>query len=150
VASGGARADVADAYQRCLRSVSAIRFPLLPALVEGLSGMGLVLSDLAALTDDDDLRVAARRSARALFKYLVPRDGGICVLSLGRRISADLSSGSAGVALFLAHLGAARPDPLFTLDALTRAAAGAGIPGAAGAGTGLPLGGPQRSQESLG
>jgi len=150
VASGGARADVADAYQRCLRSVSAIRFPLLPALFEGLSGMGLVLSDLAALTDDDDLRVAARRSARALFKYLVPRDGGICVLSLGRRISADLSSGSAGVALFLAHLGAARPDPLFTLDALTRAAAGAGIPGAAGAGTGLPLGGPQRSQESLG
>ena len=124
VASGRASATVQDAYHRCLRSLSVMRLPLLPALFEGLSGMGLVQSDLAALTGDDDLRVAALRSARALFKYVVPRDGGICVLSVGRRISADLASGGAGVALFLDHLSTARPDPLFTLDSLTRDAAG--------------------------
>ena len=119
VASGRASATVADAYRRCLRSLSAMKLPLLPALFEGLSGMGLVLSDLAALTHDDDLRVAALRSARALFKYVVPRDGGICVLSAGRRIAADLASGGAGVALFLDHLSTARPDALFTLDSLS-------------------------------
>ena len=123
VAAGRASATLLDAYRRCLRSLSAMRLPLLPALFEGMSGMGLVLSDLAALTHDDDLRAAAVRSARALFKYVVPRDGGICVLSAGRRISADLASGGAGVALFLDHLSTARPDALFTLDSLTGDAA---------------------------
>lgn len=135
VAAGRASATLLDAYRRCLRSLSAMRLPLLPALFEGMSGMGLVLSDLAALTHDDDLRVAAVRSARALFKYVVPRDGGICVLSAGRRISADLASGGAGVALFLGHLGTTRPDALFTLDSLTCDAADT-------AATGVLLGSP--------
>ncbi|MFL6073611.1 MAG: class III lanthionine synthetase LanKC [Mycobacteriales bacterium] len=108
---------LAAAYRRCLTTVRTILLPVLPALFDGLSGLGLVLADLAATTGDESLHAAAVRSGRALFKYAVPRSGGICFLGLGNRFSADLAYGSAGVLLFLDELLHGRRDALFTLDA---------------------------------
>jgi hypothetical protein len=117
-AAGGRGTDpLAVAYRRCLTTTRSMLSPALPALFEGLSGMGLVLADLATVTGDPALHAAAVRSARALFKYTVPRPGGIGFLGLGNRLGADLAYGSAGVLLFLDELLHGRRDALFTLDA---------------------------------
>jgi serine/threonine protein kinase len=112
---------LADAYRRCLTSVRAALLPMLPALFEGLAGLGLALSDLGLRTGDDSLHAAAVRSARALFKYTVPRGPAVHFLGgIGNRISADLAYGSAGVLLFLDQLLNRRADSLFTLDLVRR------------------------------
>jgi lantibiotic modifying enzyme len=85
-------------------------------LFEGLAGMGLALSDLASVTGEVALHAAAIQCAQALFKYGVPRDGGIGFLGAGNRFTADLADGSAGILLFLDQVRTGRPNALFTLD----------------------------------
>lgn len=111
------------AYTAALASTRSL-FPLRPALFQGLSGLGFVLSDLAQLTGDDELYTAAVRSGRGLFKYAIPGEHGVRFLAeAGNRFSADLAHGSAGVLLFLAQLTDRSPDALFTLDTVAPAPA---------------------------
>jgi tRNA A-37 threonylcarbamoyl transferase component Bud32 len=118
--SGAVEGSVADplaaAHRRCLATVRSARLPVLPSLFQGLSGMGLVLADLASLSGSAALRQAAVRSGRSLFAYAIPRGGGIRFLGPGNRFSPDLADGAAGVLLFLAQLRDRRPNALFTLD----------------------------------
>lgn len=93
------------------------RYTAMSGLYQGLAGLGLTLTEHAAVTGDDRDRAAALRCGQALVKYAVPHATG--ARFLGDRLlrfSADLWSGSAGVLLFLNQLLDPRPDPLFTLD----------------------------------
>ncbi|MCW6010865.1 hypothetical protein K1W54_40895 [Micromonospora sp. CPCC 205371] len=116
------------AYERCLATLRTPLLPVLPALLNGLAGLGLVLSDLATLTGAADLRAHAVRTGKALFTYAVPRDGAIAFLGAGNRFTADLAEGAAGILLFLSQIRDEQPDALFTLDAAHRR----GLPPATG------------------
>lgn len=120
LAAGRGGEELRSAHRRCLATLRAITAPVLPGLFDGLAGMGLVLADPAgpAGSGTHGPAAAALRSARALFKYAVPHGDGLCFRSAGRRISASLADGAAGVLLFLDQVCDPRPDPLFTLDAL--------------------------------
>jgi tRNA A-37 threonylcarbamoyl transferase component Bud32 len=107
------------AYRAALRSTAA-GMTLLAGLFDGVAGLGLVLSERAALSGDPQLGEFARRSARTLFAHAVGHPSGVRFLGgLGTRFSADLATGSAGVLLFLTHLHTGCRDPLFTLDQAT-------------------------------
>ncbi|MDH6580168.1 class III lanthionine synthetase LanKC [Kitasatospora sp. MAP5-34] len=104
------------------RLLAALRttFTVMPGLYQGLSGLGLALAEHADATGDPADRQDALRAGRGLFKYAVPHPSGVRILGDQLlRFSADLWSGSAGVLLFLTQLLAPRPDPLFTVDALS-------------------------------
>ncbi|MEU1280272.1 class III lanthionine synthetase LanKC [Streptomyces sp. NPDC005805] len=87
-------------------------------LLDGLSGLGLCLADLAARTGDQAARDRALATAEALFLHAVPTDDGTHLLGgAGLRMSCDLGSGTAGALLFVHHALTPAPDALFTLDA---------------------------------
>lgn len=115
---------LAEALPRLLAPLRTT-FTAQPGLYPGLAGMGFALADHAEVTGDASSRHAALRVARGLFKFAVPHSTGVRFLGDQLlRYSADLYSGSAGVLLFLDQLLDPRPDPLFTVDALARQAAG--------------------------
>lgn len=96
------------------------RFTVMAGLYQGLSGLGLMLSEHGRLCDDAAARQAAFGVARGLFKHAVPHPTGVRFLGDQLlRHSGELWSGSAGVLLFLTQLLQPRPDPFFTVDALT-------------------------------
>lgn len=102
---------LAAAMPRVL-AATRLTYTAMPGLLYGVAGMGLAL-----LAHGDT--AGATGTARALFKYAIPHDDGVRFLGdQSMRYSADLSSGSAGILLFLSQLLAPRPDPLFTVDAL--------------------------------
>lgn len=114
----GADEQVDAAYRAALRTTRS-RIVLLPGLLDGLSGLGLVLAEQADLTEraDRTLRAAAVRSATALFMHAIPHGDGVRFLGgTGSRYSADLATGSAGALLFLARLCGGRPTGLFAPD----------------------------------
>jgi hypothetical protein len=93
------------------------RFTVMPGLYQGLSGLGLVLTEHARMYDDADARRAAWNVACGLFKFALPHPTGVRFQGDQLlRLSADLWSGSAGVLLFLTQLLQPRPDPFFTVD----------------------------------
>lgn len=104
------------AYQRCLATLRSPLLPVLPALLNGLAGIGSVLADLSTLTGAADLRSHALRAGGALFTYAVPRDDTIAFLGSGNRFTTDLAEGAAGILLFLSQIRDERADALFTLD----------------------------------
>ena len=92
---------------------------VMSGLYQGLSGLGFVLAEHAALTGDPDSAAAAMRSARAMLKYAIPHESGVRMLGdRAQRLSADLWSGTAGVLLFLDTALNPRTDTLFTVDGL--------------------------------
>lgn len=94
-------------------------YTVMPGLYQGISGLGFALAEYASLGGPAALHDDAVRVGRALFKYAVPHDTGVRFLGdQGKRASADLWSGSAGILLFLDQLANPRPDSLFTLDPL--------------------------------
>lgn len=71
-------------------------------LLAGFSGLGMALLDAHAALGEPDLAVAARRVARGVAFYRVPRAVGAAVSGdQAVRVTADLGTGAAGVALFL-------------------------------------------------
>jgi len=113
---GGSDLTATEVLECCLRACT-IRFAALPGLFPGLSGLVFVLADLGRRLHRPELVEAARTSARGLFRYAIPWQGGIGWLGEpGQRLSADLWSGSAGVLLALRQALAAGPDLLDTLD----------------------------------
>ncbi|NJQ04490.1 class III lanthionine synthetase LanKC [Streptomyces lonarensis] len=94
------------------------RFTAMTGLYQGLSGLGLALSEHAHLTGDPATASAALDVGQGLFKSAVRHPEGVRFLGDQMlRFSAELWSGSAGVLLFLAQLLAPAPNPFFTVDA---------------------------------
>ncbi|MEU7908837.1 class III lanthionine synthetase LanKC [Actinoplanes sp. NPDC049118] len=115
---------LAAALPRLLEPVR-LTYTAFPGLLQGMAGFAFTLADHALLTGDDSARAAALRSARALFKYVVPHETGVRILGdQALRFSAELWSGSAGVLLGLTHTLDPRPDALFTVDELIDARCG--------------------------
>lgn len=111
---------LSDALPRLLAPLRTT-YTALPALLPGLSGLGLTLTEHARITGDESSRQAALRVARGLFKFAIPQGDGVRFLGDRQlRFSAELYSGSAGVLLFLDQVLSPRIDPLFTVDALAR------------------------------
>jgi len=105
-----------DALEGCLRACSA-RFAALPGLFPGLAGLALSSAEVGRRLQRPELVDAALASARGLFRYAVPRPGGVGWLGEpGQRLSADLWSGGAGVLLALHRLTSAEPSPLAAGD----------------------------------
>ena len=112
----GVELDATAILDRCLRACR-IRFTVFPGLFSGLAGLTFTLAETGRVLERPELVEAAWTSARGLFRYAVPRSGGVGWLGEpGHRFSADLWSGSAGVLLVLHQLIDPAPDPLFTLD----------------------------------
>ena len=90
---------------------------MFPGLFSGLAGLVFTLAETGRGLERPELVEAAWTSVRGLFRYAVPRSGGVGWLGEpGHRFSADLWSGSAGVLLVLHQLIDPAPDPLFTLE----------------------------------
>lgn len=95
------------------------RYTIMPGLYQGLSGLGFVLADYAAVTDSAAHRGHALETATALFKYAVPGEQGVRFLGDKlQRFSADLWSGGSGILLFLHEVLNPGRDRLFSLDRL--------------------------------
>ncbi|HEX8305307.1 MAG TPA: class III lanthionine synthetase LanKC [Jatrophihabitans sp.] len=83
------------------------KYTVLPQLFHGLAGLGMALQDAAELIGDESAGLEARRLARGLAMYAVPREDGVAWPSEQcYRESSDLATGAAGVALFLHRLRA--------------------------------------------
>ena len=86
----GTELSAADALERCLRACSA-RFAALPGLFPGLAGMAVTVAGVGRRLNRPELVEAATASARGLFRYAVPRPGGIGWLGEpGQRLSGEL------------------------------------------------------------
>ncbi|HEU5270691.1 MAG TPA: lanthionine synthetase C family protein, partial [Jatrophihabitans sp.] len=108
--------EAAEALDRCLHSCAG-RFPALSGLFPGLAGLAVVLAGAGRRLGRPDLLDAAHASARGLFRYAIPRKGGVAWLGEpGLRLSADLWSGSAGILLALRQLTDPTPFALDVLD----------------------------------
>jgi hypothetical protein len=108
--------SAADALERCLRAC-CIRFTVLPGLFPGLAGLATVLAGAGRRLRRPELIDAATTSACGLFRYAIPREGGVGWLGEpGQRLSADLWSGSAGILLALQYLIEPLPSPMDALD----------------------------------
>lgn len=100
----------ADALERCLRACSA-RYAALPGLFPGLAGLAACSAEVGRRLNRPELVEAAIASARGLFRYAIPRPGGIGWLGEpGQRLSGELWSGAAGILLALHRI--AEPSPL--------------------------------------
>lgn len=83
------------------------KYAVLPQLFHGLAGVGMALQDAAELLGDAEAGLAARRLARGVALFAVPREHGIAWPSEQcHRDSSDLATGAAGVAMFLHRLRA--------------------------------------------
>jgi hypothetical protein len=81
------------------------KYTVLPQLFHGLAGLGMALQDAAELIGDQGAGLEARRLAKGLAMYAVPREDGVAWPSEQcYRESSDLATGAAGVALFLNRL----------------------------------------------
>lgn len=112
------------------------KFTVLPQLFHGTSGLGNTLLDAYEFLGDPALLAEAERLARAVLCTAIERPEGIVFPGeQAVRESADLATGSAGVALFLDRLRRAAPgartNANFVLDSLLPAAAD--VPGTAAA-----------------
>jgi hypothetical protein len=106
----GTELSAVDALERCLRACSA-RFAALPGLFPGLAGLAVSSAGAVRRLHRPELVDAAITSTRGLFRYAVPRPGGIGWLGEpGQRLSGDLWSGAAGILLALHQLTDAQPD----------------------------------------
>ena len=99
------------------------KFVVLPQLFHGLAGIGMALQDAAELVGDEAAGLEARRLARGLSRYPVPREDGLAWPSEQCfRESSDLATGAAGVAMFLHRLrgesAGRRTNTNFVLDEL--------------------------------
>jgi hypothetical protein len=102
--SSDAGLGAADVLEGCLRACS-VRFSVFPGLFPGMAGLAVTLADAGRRLGRPDLIDAALTSARGLFRYAIPRKDGVGWLGEpGRRLSADLWSGSAGILLALRYL----------------------------------------------
>jgi hypothetical protein len=73
--SGEAGEVLTDAYRRSLATLGSATMTALPALMYGVAGIGLTLSDLAGLTGDTQLRAKALRSTPRMAIQWVPHAG---------------------------------------------------------------------------
>lgn len=81
------------------------KYAVLPQLFHGLAGVGMALQDAAELLGDAEAGSAARRLARGVALFAVPREHGTAWPSEQCfRESSDLATGAAGVAMFLHRL----------------------------------------------
>lgn len=103
--------SAADALERCLRACSA-RFAALPGLFPGLAGLAVSSVGAGRRLNRPELVEAGIASARGLFRYAVPRPGGVGWLGEpGQRLSGDLWSGAAGILLALHQITKPEPSP---------------------------------------
>ncbi|WP_130797173.1 class III lanthionine synthetase LanKC [Streptomyces otsuchiensis] len=107
------------------------KFTVLPQLFHGTSGLGNTLLDAYEFLGDPELLADAERLAESVLCTAIERSEGIVFPGeQAVRESADLATGSAGVALFLDRLCRAEPgartNANFVLDDLLPEAAGSG------------------------
>jgi tRNA A-37 threonylcarbamoyl transferase component Bud32 len=96
--------SAADALERCLRACAA-RFAALPGLFPGLAGLAVCSAAAGRRLNRPELVDSAMASARGLFRYAVPRPGGVGWLGEpGQRLSGDLWSGAAGILIALGRI----------------------------------------------
>jgi hypothetical protein len=108
----GADLRASDALEGCLRACSS-RFAVLPGLFSGMAGLAVAMAGAGRRLGRPELVDAALTSARGLFRYAIPIEGGMGWLAEpGQRLSADLWSGSAGILLALRRLMDLAADPL--------------------------------------
>lgn len=110
-----------ERYLRLARRVGASafsKFTVVPAQVEGLSGIGELMVDLHRVDGDDAWRRRGLEIADSVLRFRVDRDDGTAFP--GRfllRLSDGYAYGSAGVGLFLDRLANPRRRLLHDLDA---------------------------------
>jgi hypothetical protein len=114
---GDADLRATDVLERSLRGC-LVRFTALPGLLQGLAGIAAALAGAGRRLGRPELLDAGLTSARGLFRYAIPRAGGVAWIGEpGHRLSADLWSGSAGILLALRQL--TDPIPRDALDVQT-------------------------------
>jgi serine/threonine protein kinase len=103
------------------------KYTVFPGLFLGLAGCGDVLLDVYQFTGEARFLDAAHRVASGIMLFRVPRHAGMAFPGEQlARISTDLGTGSAGIALFLHRLATATagtPTFNFTVDAVRPAVA---------------------------
>jgi hypothetical protein len=107
----GTELSATDALERCLRACQP-PFAALPGLFPGLAGLAMTSAEVGRRLNRPELVDAAMVSARGLFRYAVPRPGGVGWLGEpGQRLSGELWSGGAGILLALHRI--TNPGPSF-------------------------------------
>ncbi|HWL34637.1 MAG TPA: class III lanthionine synthetase LanKC [Frankiaceae bacterium] len=95
------------------------RYASMPSLFRGLAGLGELLLDCHQLLGEPQFREEARVVADGIRLFAVDRPGGTAFPGeLLLRLSTDLGTGSAGVALFLHRLATGGPSSHLLLDSL--------------------------------
>lgn len=93
-----------------------VRGEVSPGLLYGLSGVGTTYLDIAELTGDVRYRATAARIAREVLLFGIEKEAGLAFPGEHLlRISTDLATGSAGIALFFSRFTQNAPRAV-TLD----------------------------------
>ncbi|WP_221090268.1 class III lanthionine synthetase LanKC [Deinococcus aquaedulcis] len=103
-----------DDILRGIRAAVSQKYTLFPGLNMGLSGLGMYLLDVHAFQGDASALRDAHRAAEGTLLFGLPRQGGLAFPGdYLHRISADLGTGGAGVAVFLHRLAMGGASALF-------------------------------------
>ncbi len=106
-----------------IRAATAQKYTLFPGMNAGLSGLGMYALDALHFLQDDQYIQDAHRAAHGVLLFGVEKSQGLAFPGDHlHRISTDLGTGGAGIAVFLQRLATGGSHPLFP-DQLLRAAA---------------------------